>query len=457
MLLYDWCYQLKVECVFDDDYWKDLLQWMYSKMLWLFGQDLQVDCNYQLVWGNIESYLCVQYWQVLQGIDEIIQYIMLYQCSLQLGICVMIKVDDVVFDGFMFWGCSVWLEGFVELEYNCFDLVGDVLLLQCVMGVVQGGEWVYLLGYVSVLIGGVGWWLIFWVVVNLVSYWFDQLVVDGWLLMSCMILIFSFDSGWIFECDFLLFGCVMCQMLELWLFYVNMLYWVQQNLFNFDLVVKDFNFDLIYLENQFIGVDCVFDVYVLMFGVISCWINLQQGEEVLCLGLVQCVQFWDQQIMLDGMLIMQCFLDLLLLVVVYLNEYWWVEGMLQFNFEINCFEWIVMCVCYLFGVFCMISVVYCLVCGQFEQVEVVWQWLLYGVVRVGGGEEKCEVICLGVFLVGGCSGFWYSVGCVQYSLFDKWLIDLVVGVEYDVGCWVMCVGVQCQLIGCVEMNMWLML
>lgn len=37
---------------------------------------------------------------------------------------------------------------------------------------------------------------------------------------------------------------------------------------------------------------------------------------------------------------------------------------------------------------------------------------------------------------GGCSGAWYSVGRVNYSLKDRRVNDSVLGLEYDAGCWI---------------------
>jgi len=37
---------------------------------------------------------------------------------------------------------------------------------------------------------------------------------------------------------------------------------------------------------------------------------------------------------------------------------------------------------------------------------------------------------------GSCSGTWYSVGRLSYSLLDQRLTDALVGFEYDAGCWI---------------------
>ena len=43
---------------------------------------------------------------------------------------------------------------------------------------------------------------------------------------------------------------------------------------------------------------------------------------------------------------------------------------------------------------------------------------------------------------GSCQGAWYSAGRVQYSLRDRLADGLVIGAEYDAGCWLLRVGVE---------------
>ncbi|WP_083748907.1 LPS-assembly protein LptD [Pelomonas sp. KK5] len=455
-LPHDWRYQLRAEKVSDDDYWKDLPQRMHSKTVRLLSQDLQVNRARELGWGTIESYLRVQHWQALQGTDTTAQFITPYQRSPQLGIRATTKADDAVLDGFTPWGRSARLEGSLELEYNRFDLAGDALPTQRASGQVQTGERLHVLGHVSAPIGGAGWWLIPRVAVNAASYQLDEPGADGRRSMARTIPTFSLDSGLVFERDSSLLGRAMRQTLEPRVLYVNTPYRAQQNLPNFDSAAKDFNFDSIYSENQFTGVDRVSDAHTLTVGAISRWINPTQGEEVLRLGLVQRVQFRDQQITPDGTPITQRFSDLLLLAAAHLNEQWWADGTLQFNPESNRSERTVMRLRYSPGPFRTVSLAYRLARGQSEQVEVAWQWPLFG--RAGaGGQAVRDAVAAGTSGGGGCQGAWYSAGRIQYSLFDKRLTDSVAGVEYDAGCWVMRMGVQRQSTGRAETNTRLML
>ena len=67
--------------------------------------------------------------------------------------------------------------------------------------------------------------------------------------------------------------------------------------------------------------------------------------------------------------------------------------------------------------------------GLSEQVEVGWQWPVYGRPRAGeGGDRSANGR--------GCNGALYSVGRINYSTRDRRLTDSLLGLEYDAGCWI---------------------
>ena len=76
----------------------------------------------------------------------------------------------------------------------------------------------------------------------------------------------------------------------------------------------------------------------------------------------------------------------------------------------------------------MISAAYRLQRGQSEQIDVGWQWPLNDL-----WGDKGQDLGPGR---GQGDGRWYSVGRLNYSLQDRRLVDTVVGVEYDAGCWI---------------------
>ena len=80
------------------------------------------------------------------------------------------------------------------------------------------------------------------------------------------------------------------------------------------------------------------------------------------------------------------------------------------------------------GNYRVVSAAYRLQRGFSEQIDVGWQWPLNDLwgdkgQDLGPGRGEGE-------------GRWYSVGRLNYSLQDRRLVDAVVGLEYDAGCWI---------------------
>ncbi len=81
------------------------------------------------------------------------------------------------------------------------------------------------------------------------------------------------------------------------------------------------------------------------------------------------------------------------------------------------------------GPFRTLNATYRLAPGAGEQVELGWQWPVYG--PAAGNAAP---------LVGSsnpsCRGTWYGVGRINYSTTDSRVTDSVLGLEYDAGCWI---------------------
>ncbi|MET0518751.1 MAG: LPS assembly protein LptD [Burkholderiaceae bacterium] len=435
---HDWLYRVRSERVSDDDYWKDMPQRTQSQTQRLLSSTVELSRKRELSWGELQTYARLQEWQALQGLDPTVQFETPYQRSPQIGVRLTTAADDAVLEGYRPWGRQARLEGSVELEYNRFDLPGSALASQKTL---TGGSRVHLLGHVSAPMGGAAWWLIPRISLNVASYSLDQAAPDGRRSMSRTIPTFSVDHGWVFERETRLFGRALTQSLEPRLLYVYTPYRNQLNMPNFDSAPKDFNFDSIYSDNQFSGVDRVSDAHQLTAGATTRWVDTQKGEEVLRLGLFQRFLFSDQQITPDGTPVTQRFSDLLLLASTQLNNQWWADGSLQYNPATGRTERTVLRARYSPGPFRTVSTAYRLARGQSEQVELAWQWPLFGqsarAARRGGSS---------------CGGAWYSAGRIQYSLQDRRLTDSVLGFEYDAGCWVLRVGAERLSTGRAEAN-----
>lgn len=432
----DWRYKLDSERVSDDDYWKDMSRRVDSQTLRLLSSDFRMSRQRELSWGFIDTYARIQHWQTLQGSDALAKFDSPYQRSPQVGVRVTTAADEAVLDSFRPWGRKARLEGGLELEYNRFTLPGSAL-----PGQARGGERVHALGHVSAPLGGEAWWFIPRLSVNAASYSMEQPLDDGRRRLSRVIPTLSVDHGWVFERDTKLFGRPMRQSLEPRVLYVNTPYRDQSLMPLFDAAPKDFNFDSIYTDNQFSGVDRVSDLHALSVGATSRWISTSQGEELLRVGAVQRFLLRDQRITPDGQPVTQRFSDLLLAAAAHLDERWWAESTLEFNPESNRSVRSVVRARYSPGTFKTVSVAYRLARGQSEQVEFAWQWPLYGqpVMQRGANSKSC-------------GGAWYSAGRVQYSLRDKRLTDSVAGFEYDAGCWLLRFGLERLSTGRAETN-----
>ncbi len=439
-----WNYRFNGERVSDDDYWKDLPKRIDSDTPRLLASDLRVQRSRLFGWGEAQAYARVQRWQLLQGLDESARFESPYQRSPQLGLRVASLADEGVLAGYLPWGRSARLEGALELEYNRFDLPPAALGSQT-----QTGSRVHLLGHLSLPMGGAAWWLIPKLMINSASYSLDQPLANGRRSAARSVPGFSLDHGWVFEREARLFGSSLLQTLEPRLLYVNTAYRDQLGLPNFDSAAKDFNFDSIYAENQFSGIDRVSDAHQLTVGATSRWLDSRQGEELLRLGLVQRFLFSDQRITPDGVTQTRRVSDLLLVGAAHLNPAWWLEGSLQFNADAGRSVRTVLRARYSPGPYRTISTAYRLARGQSEQLELGWQWPLYG---AGDGARK-----KGSGGGGSCKGSWYSAGRLQYSLRDRRFTDSLLALEYDADCWVLRVGAERLSTGRAETNTRLLL
>jgi LPS-assembly protein len=77
-----------------------------------------------------------------------------------------------------------------------------------------------------------------------------------------------------------------------------------------------------------------------------------------------------------------------------------------------------------------VGATYRLARGLSEQLEVGWQWPVWGAVPGSGQPARVPAGDR------GCRGAWYSVGRLNYSLKDRRLTDSILGLEYDAGCWI---------------------
>lgn len=396
--------------VTDDVYWKDFPGRTGYLTPRLLPVDVNVKQQYSTAsYGDWTTYARVHRWQVLQDVDNLIDAP--YDRAPQVGVrTVQSLVGGLRFD--------------LQTEVNRFENPDGYVSLTPFTERPTGTRF-HALGSISRPWVTPGWRIEPKLSLNAASYSLDQTVAGTTTSRSEQRAIptFSLDSAWTLERDSQWFGRDMRQTLEPRVLYVRTPYREQSTLPNFDSAQKDFNFDSIYTANDFSGIDRVSDANQLTAGVTSRLLDAQNGSEVMRVGVAQRFLFSDQRITADGVPITQRFSDVLVLASTSVVPNWRFDTALQYSPETDRVARAIVGARWSPGPFRTLSAVYRQKRGESEQVELGWQWPVYG---PGPGARRG----------GECRGTWYSVGRVNYSLFESRVTDSVVGVEYDAGCWI---------------------
>ncbi len=396
-------YSAELVGVSDDEWWKDFPNAGRSLTARLLPRRLAVEQPFGAGAAVGLVYARALQWQVLQASDQIV--ISPYERTPQLG--VRLGGDR-----------GAWQYA-VETEYNRFTLPRG---LETRAARIEG-ERVHLLGYLSHGWRQPGGWLVPRLSLNAAAYH------QGEQRASRVIPTFSIDAGLELERQTRAFGRDLRQTLEPRLLYVRTPYRAQSQLPNYDAAAKDFNFVSIYTDNQFSGVDRVNDAHQLTTGVTTRFVDTRSGAELLRLGLVQRYLFRSQRVTAqpdgspDGAPLEQRFSDALLLGSTSVFPAWTLDAAVQYSPDLQRSVRSIVGARYSPGPLRTVSTTYRLARGLNEQVEVGWQWPVYGAARAGQRD-------------GSCKGTWYSVGRVNYSLKDSRVTDSVLGLEYDAGCWI---------------------
>ena len=412
--------QMRLQRVSDDDYWKDFPHQISSPTPRLLATDLRLN----RLFGDWDTYARVQQWQVLQTTDASTRIEAPYERLPQVGARYAGRVGagfDVTF----------------ESEFNRFTNPPNAVSAERVTGMR-----VHALGSVSRPYVTPGWSFTPKLTFNAASYSLDHALGNIDATSSRVIPTLSLDSAWVFERDTRFFGRAVRQTLEPRLLYVNTPFRDQTSLPNFDSSAKDLNFDSVFTENAFSGIDRVSDAHHLTAGVTTRVLDPDTGAEVLRLGLAQRYLFRDQLITLQpngsaDVPLTQGLRDLLLLGSTTLVPSWALNASVQYSPESGRLMRSVVGMRYSPGPYRTLSATYRLTRGLSEQVELGWQWPIYGPTPdEPGGSRRSGGPSGAATGSGNCQGSWYAVGRVNYSTLDRRIIDAVAGVEYDAGCWI---------------------
>ena len=407
-------YSAELVRVSDDNWWKDFRSAGNSLTTRLLPLRLGVESGFSLGPAQGLAYARALQWQVLQAADAPIASP--YQRSPQLGVRL----------GGQFGGFNYA----VETEYNHFTLPSGTLERAGRMA----GQRVHLLGSLSWPFRPPGWWLVPRLSVNAASYDSRSLQPGSLSSNSRVIPSFSVDAGLELERRTQAFGRDLQQTLEPRLLYVNTPYRAQSQFPVYDAAAKDFNFVSIFTDNAFSGVDRVSDAHQITAGFTTRLVDTVSGAEALRLGLVQRYLFRRQLVTAqpdgrsDGAPLEQRLSDLLLLGSTSVVTHWTLDAALQYSPDVSRSVRSIVGARYSPGPFRTVGATYRLARGLSEQLELGWQWPLWGQVAAASPQRDKSA--------NACSGAWYSVGRVNYSIKDSRTTDSVLGLEYDAGCWI---------------------
>ena len=420
----DFQYSVNVARVSDADWWKDFPNAGRSFTARLLPARLGIERPFDLPQGDGLVYARALQWQVLQDTDSFINAP--YERSPQIG---------VRLGGRFGGGSGTGFHYTVESEYNRFTLPTDQANNRLRTIASTTGDRLHLLGAISHPWREPGWWLVPKLALNAASYDGSRLSPAGLVNGSRVIPTFSLDAGLELERSTEFFGRALHQTLEPRVLYVNTPYRAQSQLPNYDSAAKDFNFVSLYSDNAFSGVDRVSDSHQITAGFTTRLVDAKSGAEALRLGLVQRYLLRTQRITAqadgtpDGAPLEQRFSDALLVGSTSVLPGWTLDGAVQYSSDLQRSVRSIVGARYSPGPFRTVSTTYRLARGLSEQLEVGWQWPVYGNAP-GSGKSSASASA------GSCSGAWYTVGRFNYSLKDRRLTDSILGLEYDAGCWI---------------------
>ena len=261
------------------------------------------------------------------------------------------------------------------------------------------------------------------------GYQFDSALGNGSKSADSVVPTVSLDSGLVFERDTRFFGRNLVQTLEPRAFYVYTPYRDQSALPNYDTAANDFNFATIYTENAFVGHDKISDNNLLTLGVTTRFLDADTGAQLARFGMAQRLRFETQRVTLNpaNAPAQAGFSDVMLGASVNVRDDWALDSTVQYNGKTDQSVRSTVGARYNPGNYRVVNAAYRFQRDVSEQLDVSWQWPLNNLwgdsgQELGAGRGQGE-------------GRYYSVGRLNYSLNERRLVDTVLGVEYDAGCW----------------------
>lgn len=265
------------------------------------------------------------------------------------------------------------------------------------------------------------------------NYQFDAALGSGARWADSVVPTFSLDSGLVFEREMYTLGHDLVQTLEPRAFYVYTPYRNQSQLPNYDTGVNDFNFATIFTENAFVGHDRIADNNLLTLGLSTRFLDAESGAQFARFGIAQRLRFTDQQVTLDSATVpaVSGLSDILLGATLNLHDRWVFDSTVQYNAKSDRSIRAIVGTRYSPGRYQVLNAAYRFQRDSSEQMDVSWQWPLNTLLE-GPWQEPGQDGGTGRGLG---AGRYYSVGRLNYSINEGRLVDTILGLEYDAGCW----------------------
>lgn len=405
--------KLNLNRVSDDNYWRDFSSLSGSRSSY---QQRLIGSDAALSWttGRHELSLSAQRWQVLQDVEAPIAPPFNRMPQLRWNY----NTNDWAAQG---WDVTLMAET-TRFEADTWDQRNNP----------NNGQRSYSLTSLSrpfLLPGG---FITPKVQLHAANYQFDDFSASRPKNKSLAIPTFSLDTGLVFERDTLALSQNYVQTLEPRAFYTYTPYRDQSMLPLYDTALADFNFGSIYSENSYTGRDRIADNHMVTLGLTTRYLNPTDGAEVARFGVAQRLRFADQRVGLGyDTLGQKGWSDILIGAGVNWNSRWSTDALVQYNRNTQRTARSAISGRYTPGPYKTLSAAYryqrensLQVANQgSEQIDFGWQWPL------SGGRKD-------TFGAAPSGGRWYSVGRLNYSMYDKKLVDAIVGFEYDSCCWI---------------------
>ena len=266
------------------------------------------------------------------------------------------------------------------------------------------------------------------------NYQFDAAVTQagrylGALSAQRSVPTYSLDSGLLFDRPVQWMGRSFTQTLEPRARWVKTPYRDQSGLPVYDTALRDFNFSSIWNNNEYVGQDRVSASHTLTLGASSRLLDASTGVQSLHATVAQRLRFSDQNATLPNEAPSTSKVsDLLMGLGLQWNPQWQLESTFQYNQRDNRSTRSTLMARYTPSNYRVVSMAYRMSRDSSEQLDLGWQWPIDDLWRSASDQLSARGQGLG-------SGRTYTVGRINYSIKDKKMVDALIGIEYDSGCW----------------------